>query len=117
MSLKRQERAENNIRKKYAPAFKAKGVLGALREDKVLTDLASQDEVHPNQIVEWKKHLLAEGHRRPFLKNSSDIVGDLDVFFLNQVRSFSAICFSCLAFPFFIIRYGKGQKHIFLQTP
>ena len=33
------------------PAFKKKGVLEALREDKTLGQLASQHEVHPIQVL------------------------------------------------------------------
>lgn len=33
--------------------------LTALREDKTLAELCQQFELHPTQIVEWKKQLLA----------------------------------------------------------
>ncbi len=32
--------------------------LAALREDKTLTELSKQFELHPTQIVEWKRQLL-----------------------------------------------------------
>ncbi len=33
--------------------------MAALREDKTLSELCQQFELHPSQIVEWKKQLLA----------------------------------------------------------
>jgi transposase len=46
-------------RRKHSPAFKAKVALEALRGDKTIAEIASQYEIHPNQIMQWKK-LLSE---------------------------------------------------------
>ena len=47
-------------RRNHSAAFKAKVALAAIQGDKTLSQLAEDFEIHANQIVEWKKHLLAE---------------------------------------------------------
>jgi transposase-like protein len=46
------------IRRTHSPAFKAKVALAAVKGEKTLSELASQYDVHPNQITDWKKQLL-----------------------------------------------------------
>ena len=40
------------------PAFKKKVALDALREDKTMSQLASQHGIHPIQVGKWKKTLI-----------------------------------------------------------
>ena len=46
------------IRKRHSPAFKAKVALEAAKQAKTIAELATQFQVHPVQISQWKKHLL-----------------------------------------------------------
>ena len=45
-------------RRNHTPAFRAKVALAAVKGDKTLSELASQFDVHPTQITQWKAQLL-----------------------------------------------------------
>ncbi len=45
-------------RRNHSPAFKAKVALAALKGDRTMSELATQFDVHPNQIKLWKDQLL-----------------------------------------------------------
>ena len=49
-------------RRNHSPAFKAKVALAAVRGDRTLAELVKQFDVHPNQIQDWKKQLLAKSY-------------------------------------------------------
>ena len=44
----------------HTPAFNAQVAVAALRQDRPLAELTKHFELHPTQIVEWKRQLL--GH-------------------------------------------------------
>lgn len=72
-----------SIRKQYTGSFKGKVALEALREAKTLSELASEYEVHPNQIKNWKSHLsghvdeLFTDKRRKGELEQAELVADL----------------------------------------
>ena len=47
-------------RRNHSPAFKAKVALAAVRGERTVADLAQQFDVHPNQIQDWEKKLVAD---------------------------------------------------------
>jgi putative transposase len=46
------------VRKKFTGDFKGKIALEAVKAERTINELASQYEVHPNQIKQWKGHLI-----------------------------------------------------------
>ena len=50
---------KRRMRKRYEAAFKARVALAALKDDKTLSELASEYGVHSNLISQWKRRLLS----------------------------------------------------------
>jgi len=48
-------------RKQYSSQFKFKVALEAMREQETINEIASRNNVHPNQVRNWKKQLMEEG--------------------------------------------------------
>lgn len=46
------------MKKSYSDSFKSKVALEAIKGEKTISELSSKYELHPNQIVRWKKKLL-----------------------------------------------------------
>lgn len=42
----------------YEPEFKAKVALEALKEEKTIAQISSDYQMHPNNVINWKKDLL-----------------------------------------------------------
>ena len=47
--------------KHHTPEFKLKLVLEALKGEKTITQIASENHIHPKQIHRWRNLLLEEG--------------------------------------------------------
>ncbi len=56
------EETSKRTRRVLDDEFKTKVVLAALKEDKTLAELASEFQVHPSQISEWRAQFLQNAH-------------------------------------------------------
>ena len=48
-------------RRKHSAQFKFKVALVAAKGDRTINEIASEYNLHPNQVSNWKKQLLTEG--------------------------------------------------------
>ena len=60
------------MKKNHTPEFKAKIVIEALREEKLVNQIASENEIHPNMVSKWKTEVLS-GLPSLFRKDASEI--------------------------------------------
>ncbi len=65
-------------RRNHTSAFKVKVALAALKGEKTLAELATQFDVHPNQITEWKTR-LQEGAAAVFGEEKAEEQAKVDV--------------------------------------
>ncbi len=47
-----------NTRKQHSAAFKAKVAIEAVKAERTLNEIGSQFELHPTQVMQWKKRLV-----------------------------------------------------------
>ena len=50
----------SGMRKTYDAAFKARVAFEAAKGEKTIAQIASEYGVHPNQIRQWRKHLMEQ---------------------------------------------------------
>jgi putative transposase len=77
------------MRKRHSPTFKAEVVTEVLKEEKTIAQLASEHEVHPVQISQWKATALkglptlfekegkAEAERRASADREEELYGEI----------------------------------------
>ena len=75
------------MRKHYTAAFKAKAVQELLKEEKTMAQLASEYEVHPTQLKEWRAQAV-EG--LPSLFEKQDSTAELHATYEKQVTELYA---------------------------
>jgi transposase len=75
------------MRKQYTSAFKAKVVQELLKEEKTLAQIASEYEVHPTQLKNWKVIAL-EG--MPGLFEKQDSTAELKAAYEQQITELYA---------------------------
>ena len=77
-------------RRTLSPEFKAKIALEAIRGEKTINELAKEHQVHPGQITQWKKDLLAGAadifSGKAALRKAEDEQKKTEEFYLESYR-------------------------------
>jgi transposase-like protein len=76
------EKYKMQKRRRFKSEFKARMALEAIRGEITLNELASEYDIHPNQISQWKKQLLDSAHEvflngKPKNNRSEDALKDM----------------------------------------
>lgn len=70
-------------RKRHSPEFKAKIALLAVKGEQRINEIASQYELHPGQVIQWKKQLLSQAPE--LFSNGSKRRGQAEEALRNQL--------------------------------
>ena len=76
---------KNITKKSYSPAFKTRVVKEMLKQEKTVSQIASEYKIHPTQAHKWKKKAveqMQEGFKNPLKKDSrvaeqEELIADL----------------------------------------
>jgi putative transposase len=78
-------------RRTLTPEFKAKVAFEAIRGEKTVNEIAKAHQVHPGQITQWKKDLLAGAadifNGKVAQKKSEESTKKQEEFYLQQIGS------------------------------
>ena len=96
-------------RRNHSSTFKAKVALAALRGDKTIAELASQFDVHGNQITTWKNQLL-EGSAEIFATKAEKAADSQGPTVEQMQAKIGQLTLE-------MIRYTKGRFQIALENP
>ena len=66
-------------RRTFTDKFKAKVALESVKGVKTLAELASEYQIHPNQISEWKRQLVAHAPELFCRKGKADVMSEEEV--------------------------------------
>ena len=63
MKLLKKASVAKRARRRHSAQFKARVALAALREDRTMTQLCQEFDLHVNQITDWKRQLVERAPR------------------------------------------------------
>ena len=85
------------MRKTYSPEFKAKLVMEVFRGERLLNEIASENNIHPNMLTRWKTeasnnlHVLFENENAKMRKQARQYEAQIDELY-TQIGKLTAQC-------------------------